>query len=231
MTGDPNDKNTNGAEPSGEKALQKVELDLDDAPFLDDEPEPEAKDEPEPEATEAAPPVEEEAPRKKAPGALLVQRLRANKKQLALAGGGAVILALVAFAVNMFLFSAPEEQPPPPTETVTVRPQTSPPAETPRHIMQFEPFWVELKDTEGAIRFLNCRFSVPTENATLFAEMNIKVLILRDALFYYLRNQPILSLSDEFRVQAFKADLMTVINEHLGSGKISEILIQDYIIR
>ncbi|MCC8193909.1 MAG: flagellar basal body-associated FliL family protein, partial [Deltaproteobacteria bacterium] len=116
-------------------------------------------------------------------------------------------------------------------EKVVLAPRTLPEAPTPQFTMQWEPFWVELKDTEGNSRFLTLTFSVPTDNPVLFGEMNGKKLVLRDALFYYLRNQPILSLRDETRVQAFKSDLMTVMNEHLGSGKVSEILIQDYIVQ
>ena len=206
------------------KTAEKVELDLDDAPFLaEDEPEPVKKPEREP-ARPSAPPVPAEA------GPSLKDKLLANKKILIIAGAGVVVL----IAAMVFLFSGepePAPAPAPAPETVEVRPQQLPPAEVSQFTVQFEPFWVEIRDTEGAIRFLTCRFTLPTENPVLFAEMTGKRLILRDALFYYLRNQPIISLSDGARVQEFKGELMTVLNEHLGSGKVNEILIEEYLIQ
>lgn len=213
----------------------KVELDLDDAPFLEEEEEEEEEPKPEPvkppEPGKAAPaPAAREKPS-------LKDRLLANKKKLILAGGGAVLLLAAAVGVNVFLFSGEDAPPPPPAapapdpEKILAAPKPLPEAPVPQFTMQWEPFWVEIKDTEGAVRFLTCKFSVPTDNPILFTEMNAKNLILRDAIFYYLRNQPIISLRDEEKTQALKSDLLTVMNEHLGSGKVSEILIEDYIVQ
>ena len=218
------------SEPSAHpsKIEKKVELDLDDAPFLeDDEPEPT----PEPEKVSAK--NQDAAPPPAKPS--IKNRLLANKKKLILAGGGAVVLVAVAIAVNMFLFSDGDKPPPPPPvpdpEKVLVTPQPLPPAPVSNFLMQWEPFWVELKDTEGAVRFLTGKFSIPTDNQTLFIEMNVKKLILRDAIFYYLRNQPIISLTDDAKVQTFKSDILTVLNEHLASGKVNELLIEDYLVQ
>ena len=224
-------ENASGApDPSSVKKVQKVELDLDDAPFLDDEPElePEPKKEELPSREAAAEtPVTE--------GKLSFKdRLLANKKKLIIAVGGAVALVVIAVVVKIFLFGEPTPPPPPPPkepEIVTVAPKTLPPAPTSKFSLRWEPFWVEVKDTEGAVRYLTLQFSIPTENQNVFIEMNMKGLILRDALFYYLRNQPIISLSDDSKVQAFKGDLLTVINEHLGSGKVNEILIEEYLVQ
>lgn len=232
MAEEPKDAEAGAQGTPSAKMEQKVELDLDDAPFLEDDLEPEP--EPEPEKKDASS-HRPDAPVTSAKGeATLKDRLSANKKKLVMAAGGAVVLLLMAVLVNVFLFSGePEPAPPAPEEpeTVTVAPKTMPPAPSPQFSMRWEPFWVELKDTEGAIRYLTLRFSVPTDNPNVFAEMNIKKLILRDALFYYLRNQPIVSLSDEARVQAFKGELLTVINEHLGSGKVNEVLIEEYLVQ
>jgi len=215
--------------PPSSKMNAKVELDLDDAPFLEEE-----EEEPKPEPAKA-PEQKKAAPAPAAPESLsLKDRLLANKKKLILAGGGAVVLIVVAVLVNVFLFSgedAPPPDPAPEPEIVQATPKALPEAPVSQFLLQWEPFWVELKDTEGAVRFLTCKFSVPTDNPILFTEMNAKSLILRDAIFYYLRNQPIISLRDEEKAQAFKSDLLTVMNEHLGSGKLSEILIEDYLVQ
>ncbi len=210
------------------KVDAKVELDLDDAPFLDDE-----TLEPEPEAEEKAPESARSAPAAEGSSST-GGKAKPNRKKLFLAGGVALVLLIAGIGVNVFLFpgeQAPPAAPVPEPEKVLAAPKPLPEAATPHHVLQWPPFWVEVKDTEGAVRFLTCKFSIPTDNAILFAEMNAKRLILRDALFYYLRNQPIISLTDEAKSQAFKSDLMTVLNEHLGSGKISEILIEDYLVQ
>ena len=217
-----------GANPSSVKVSAKVELDLDDSPFLDDdEPDPE----PEPEK-EVAPPADVVAPAQVEPSSFK-DRLLASKKKLILIGGGTVLLLVVAIAVKLFFFSTEKTPPPPPPEPEVIVEEPAPPPPPPvqTFVMQWEPFWVELKDTEGDSRFLTVQFNVPTENPVLFGEMNGKKFILRDAIFYYLRNQPIISLRDEARVQAFKSDLLTVMNEHLGSGKVSELLIQEYLVQ
>ena len=206
----------------------KVELDLDDAPFLEED-EPEPAPEPEkapPEDQKVTPPPDESS---------FKERLLTGKKKILIAGGLAVVLLGAAFAVNTFFFSGGDKPPPQPLgpepEKVLASPKPLPPAPVPNFVVQWEPFWVELKDTEGALRFLAGKFSFPTDSPILFAEMNAKKLILRDAIFYYLRNQPILSLTDNDKVQLFKKDLLSVLNEHLASGKANEVLIEDYLIQ
>lgn len=211
---------------SSSKGDAKVELDLDDAPFLnDEEPEPEPK----------KPPKKADQAPTQPPEPVDEKKGLSKKKKIAIAGGAVGFLLVVGIVLKLFVFAGdpppPKPLPAPEPEKVLATPQLSPPAPVPQFTLQWEPFWVELKDTEGAIRFLTVKFSIPTDNPVLFAEMNAKMLILRDALFYYLRNQPIISLSDEAKVKAFKGDLLTVINEHLGGGKASEILVQDYLVQ
>ena len=210
---------------SGEKGQLKVELDLDDAPFLDDEPE---------EDTEASAGADEPAAASSEPEIIAVPAPAPDnkKKKLIMAGAGGLIIVILAVVVNVFLFSGDTPPPPPPEPPKEDQAKTPPPPPpVQEYMMQWEPFWVELKDTEGASRFLTIKFSIPTTNPIVFAEMNGKKLILRDALFYYLRNQPIISLSDEAKATELKSELLTTINEHLGSGKVNDILIQDYLLK
>lgn len=203
------------------KAQFKVELDLDDAPFLEDEPEKEEK---------AAPAAKKAAsPAEPAPSATPAPKLSARKKKLIIAGAGGAGIIVLAVLAGVFLFSGKAEPPPPPE--ITEEHAKAPPPPAQEYTMQWEPFWVEMKDTEGATRFLTIKFTVPTTNPIVFAEMNARKLVLRDALFYYLRQQPALSLSDAAKAAALKSDLLTVINEHLASGKVSDILIQDYLLQ
>lgn len=212
----------------GGKAQLKVELDLDDAPFLDDDPEEAEKP--------AAVTGKADAPAQLNTTSVPEAKPGNKKKKLLIAGVGGAVTIVLAVVVSVFLFfggDTPLPPPPPPPEPTVEEQAKTPPSPPPvqEYIMQWEPFWVELKDTEGASRFLTITFSTPTTNQVLLAEMNGKKYILRDALFYYLRNQPIISLSDEEKATTLKSDLLTVLNEHLGSGKVNDILIQEYLLQ
>ncbi|MCC8193169.1 MAG: hypothetical protein LIP28_00770, partial [Deltaproteobacteria bacterium] len=93
---------SNDGAPSGSKVDAKVELDLDDAPFLEDA-------EPEPEPEKAAEPAPVVASPARTEPASLKERLLADKKKLLFAGSAAVGLLVAAVAVNMFLFSGGDE--------------------------------------------------------------------------------------------------------------------------
>ncbi len=214
--------------PVSAKAAQKVELDLDDAPFLEDEEPEDKKPEAPKEAIKDAPEALPEPPAR----LTLKDRLLAQKKRLIIAAASLALLAVAGVGARIYL-----KKPPPPPEvavkTIVVpdKPPPLPAAPAPKYQLAWESFWVEQKDTEGAVRFLVCKFTVPTDNAQLFAEMQAKKVALRDALFYYLRNRPFTLFSDQQKVGQLKRDLMTVINEHVASGKIEDIFIENYLVK
>lgn len=229
----PDAAETKAAGDASPKAAQKVELDLDDAPFLQDE-------EPEPSKTSAAPPPGAgmpELPSPDAPKAVsLKDRLLANKKKLIIAGGIFALLLVVGIGVNFFLFRSPAPPPPAPEPEARKvllpdKPPPLPAATAPKYQLAWESFWVEQRDSEGAIRFLVTTFTIPTDSAQLYAEMQLKKVVLRDAIFYYLRNRPFMLFSDPEKVAALKRDLMTVINEHVASGKVEDIFIENYLVK
>lgn len=214
------------------RAAQKVELDLDDAPFLDEEPEPSK--------TPETPPQAESSPKLPAPDAPKASnfkdRLLAHKKKLIIAGGAFVLLLVVGIGVNFFLFRSPTPPPPAPEPEARKvllpdKPPPLPAAAAPKYQLAWESFWVEQRDSEGAIRFLVTTFTIPTDSAQLYSEMQVKKVILRDAIFYYLRNRPFMLFSDPEKVAALKRDLMTVINEHVASGKVEDIFIENYLVK
>lgn len=207
-------------EPASERARAKVELDVDDAPFLEIEPEPE----PEPEKKEPEPEPEKKAPAPEKPS--LMARLKANKKKLILAAGALVLLVVVAVVLNIFVFGKKDVEP----ETVTVVVPEQEPEEPagPAFTVSWEPFWVELHGAEGELRFLVCQFSIPFENSALRAEIANKELSLRDAVFYYLKNRPLILLTSEETSKAFKEDVVSIINEQLQAEKITEIYLEEY---
>lgn len=214
----------------------KVELDIDDAPFLD-EPEEEAPEEKPEEAPEAAPPVPVADDAPKAAG---LKALLADKKKLALVGGGVLVL-LIGILAGTMLFSGGEKEeetpapPPQPEEQLQSQPEPKkddppPPPPDPIYTFEAEPFFVELRGSEGEIRFLHCRFSLPTKNYTLYTELIAKNIAVRDAVHYYLSNKPLTFLENPDAGYALKKDLLSVVNENMTSGSFEELLFDDYFV-
>ena len=208
----------------------KVELDIEDAPFIQEteEPAPPAKQAAKPAPTEApAPPEQGPASIKTKLAALLV-----NKKRLALIGGLALLLLLAPIGISLFWFRKPE--PPPPPEPVRkLMPDEPPREDTPagaKFLFKGEPFFIERRGSEGEIRFLRCRFSIPTDNPALYAELQAKNIAVRDAIYYYLINKPVTFLSDNTLTEVLKRDLISVVNEHVSADKIQELYIEEYLV-
>lgn len=212
----------------------KVELDIDDAPFLEEEPEPEPEPEPVAPAPEKAPAKKTEEKTEKKPSFIkrFIDKLRSDKKLLFLTVGGLAIL-LVVPPVLFFLLSgedAPPPPPPPPVQQAPVEKVEPVRAEPSEHLFPMEPFLVERKGSEGEIRFLRCAFTIVTGEQRIQQEMTLKKIVLRDAIYYYLHNKPLTFLLDNDTTSTIKVDLISVINEHLTLGKIDDLLIEDYFI-
>lgn len=198
------------------KSDTKVALDIDDAPFLLDE--------------EETPPM--------APDKLPVEVSGKNdaaaaaaarkKKRLQMLGGGLVVLILACVALWWFMFRTP----PPVT---TVEPEVivvpTPPAATPPqdYPIDFAPFWVELPDGKGGVVFLVCKFTALSKTAALAQEARNKILVLRDAVYFYLKNKPYQFLLDPANAATIKADLDSVLSGYLAGGKIDGMLFESYL--
>lgn len=208
----------------------KVELDLDDAPFLiDDEPEePEPEPEPKPPADLDAPPAQAEAPGPAKGGR---KNLLRDKRVWAGAGSALALLAVAAF----FLFRSPEETPPsPPVQPPPVAQVEEPPKEPEKpaeYYIRWEPFWVEFTDADGNVRFLICRFAGITLNPALKAEAESKEVMLRDTIYYYLIHKDKEFLSSTANAEVLKRDVLAVVNQYLSSGQLDQILLEDYVIK
>lgn len=197
----------------------KVELDLDDAPFLDEEEEEEEEEVAEEKEEE------EKEPRKK----LDVKELLKDKRILFGGIGGLVLLLVLLLAIIFW----PSEEPPPFPETPEgtqqqVEETPPPPAE---HIVAFKPFWVEHVTEDGAVRLLYFKFSALTNNEKLAWELSHKRLVLRDAVFYYLKNKDLGFLSDKSKADMLKKDILSVVNQYLNVDQVEELLIEEYLVR
>jgi flagellar FliL protein len=209
----------------------KVELDLEDAPFLQ---EPVAESEaPPPEAEPAggkiaAPDDQPHAPRWR----VLLRRLKAGRKKLLAAVAACLLLGLAAVAVNFFLFAEKKPAPSGPVRVVvSSQPRTNSTEQPPVFMINWDPFLVEQRGEEGEIRLLYCRFATPTDSQFLQSELEAKKVVVRDAVYYYLRNKPLTFLSDVSKQQDLKDDIISVINEHVSSAKLSELYFEEYVVR
>ena len=211
----------------------KVELDLDDAPFLEDEEEVA----PEPEQPAVPAPAVGTAPARPSLVALLVERARefiATKKGKIALG---VAAALLAGLVALLLWSGKPAPPPPPPAPPPVE-ETPPEVELEpestmgyEFIVSLEPFMVEYLQPNGTYRFLMARFSLATGSERVSFDVRNKIVVLRDAIFYYLRNKDMLFLSDKNNVEQLKKDLLSVINQYMAGDQLEVILIEEYLIK
>lgn len=204
----------------------KVELDLDDAPFLMDDEEEEEEavfdDATSSTADSFSAPAELEAD----PDAA-----RKRKRKLMFGGLGLLIIALVAVGWNLL---TPKDVPRPVKRVVKKEKgkyDTPPIVQKDKFDVTWEPFWVEQRDAKKEIRFLVCKFAVYTDNEKLAWEAKNKKVTLRDAIFYYLRNKDLKFLSDKNNVQLLKSDLLTVVNQYMGHGQFKDVFIENYLVK
>ncbi len=205
------------------KSLQKVDLDLDDAPFLEDE------EEPEPEAPADSP--REEKSEEQAP------RPWWKKKQIILPAGG--LLLLLLGAAVYFLLLAPGQEPAPLPEPVHPQaeeeapaPATPPaPAEQPAITIVMDPFLVEVLDAKGQPRFLTVKFAAVTTNPDLEKEFTTNIVVLRDAIYYYLKNKNLMFLTDDKNGEALKKDVLSVVNQFLSADQLDNLQIEEYLVK
>lgn len=203
-------------------ANKKVELDLDDAPFLQKEEE-QRKDPPARPASR--PPAVQEAP---------AQDSGAGKKKklIIIAAAAGVLLLVGAAAVWWFFLRSPAVPPPPPPnapqpQIITVPTQTvPPPAES---LKALDPFWVENKDAQGRSHFLICTFSIVCDDIQAEQEIDRHMLVIRDAIYFYLRSKTFETLLDAKQVESMKKDIVDTINNYLTRYKAKDVLFESYI--
>ena len=206
------------------RAEQKVELDLDDAPFLEEveekEEEPEPIEEVEPEEKEEKIKIEEE------------EKQETPKKKKKLILFGILFLIILLGIAAFFLFRGEkkeqkkEEQIPP--KPVVVQEQPPPP---PPKLYQFSlrPFWIDYKVNNGH-RFLHLTLVLEYDVDILNWELKRKNIVIRDALYYYLKNKNFNFLLDKKNIPVLKKEITTIIDQYLGHGKIKHLYLQNYLI-
>lgn len=202
-----------------DRGREKVELDLDDAPFLEEE---EEELEPgEDKADDQEKGDEKRDDERKAP-------VPWWKQQKIMAAGAATFLILL-LAAGYFLISSKDEPPPPdPTAREVVDdPIEKPDKELSEMIVEMEPFMVEF-EADNRIRFLKTRLSLSVLGEDMAREVEDKKLVLRDSIYYFLRNKDGSFLQDRANTDEITRDLMSVLEQYLGRDQLNNIVIEDY---
>lgn len=205
------------------RGTQKVELDLEDAPFLEEEEEIQA------EPIKQAAPVSLEPEQEAKPG------LSKKKKLIILAAAALVLLIAAGITVKVLFFKskpAPAQQ-----ETQQAAPATeqdnstaAEPVKPDIHV-RLEPFWVEQKAGPEEVRFLIVRLQLGTKDPAIAKELEMKLMPARNAIFYYLKNKDVHFLTDEENTEKLRAELLMVINQYVTDGKFETLMFEEYVVK
>lgn len=200
---------------------QKVELDLDDAPFLEEEEEEEEGKKPDKRPGKQDIEEKKEQKQKDAQSTAWWK----SKKTIFMAAG--LLLLLLALLIWFIFFhksaSTPEKTQDPSPEQEAKQEESSKPEQI---NLEFKPFQIEYLQ-DGQIRFLFCKLAFAT-NDVLKWEIERKTMLLRDAIYYYLKNKKLTFLDNKDNVEQLKNDLLSVVNQFLSNGRIQQILLQEY---
>lgn len=97
--------------------------------------------------------------------------------------------------------------------------------------MAMEPFLIELTDSAGRTRFLSIRFTAVTQEKSVELEFKRNRIVVRDAVYYYLKNKNLNFLTDKNNAAALKKDVLSVINQFIGAQPLDNLLIEDYLVK
>lgn len=223
------DEDAGASRGAGGDSGDKVELDLEDAPFLEDEDEEE----------EEAPQESFEGPQEEEKEENRFIVLLKDKRVITGLGSLLFLILILIFWIIPEFTGDDEPEEPPLAEEVTeeieeqealveVAPEEVPEDE---FIVSMLPFWVEKTDGEGKIRFLVAKFAASTNNEKLSWEIQSKQTVLRDAIFFYLNNRDLTFLADKKNVEVLKNDLVSVMNQYLSNDQLETVLIEQYLVK
>lgn len=194
-------------------AAHKVQLDIDDAPFLLPDELP---------LDDIAPLDDPLAP------------LAASKKPINVKKISIYVVALFGLAAIVFLLYTWITAPPaaPPVEPLTVvvpnhDPLPNLPAE---YSTTLAPFWIQIHDASGQARFLVCTFTLGTLKPEIHKEVGENLTTLRDAIYYYLINKDYTFLTNPGNSATIKNDLLAAVNNYLVQGELEQIYFDNYLV-
>lgn len=198
------------------KAAPKVELDLDDAPFLDWE------EEEQPEEVEGQGEEKEEAPAEEI-------KTPVWKRWWFLLGVGSLLLLVLGFGIYLWLRGESSPPPPPPPPPPKKKVEQKKPALPEQLRLSLKPFWVEYIQN-GDVRYLRASFDLQFKGGKLEWELKRKIPIIRDAIYYYLKNKELTFITSKENAKALKEQILEIVNQFLSNGQVDAVLIQDYVV-
>ena len=213
-----------GAQPT--EQLQKVELDLDDAPFLTPkEPEPQAQ----------APVIPQEKTTE-----LQVSPLGKSKfRNPVLLGALAAAAVLVVVLVVALAVRGGKKQPPEPeihilepmyevpTQTIPTEPEKG---RLERFLLNLEPFLILVQGQEDS-RLLTVKFSVYANDLASNYAMQEYQLLLRNTVYDYLTSLSVEELLGVNAAATLKDPLRDVIASALPEHNVGEVLIEQILMK
>jgi flagellar FliL protein len=204
-----------------ESSSRKVELDLDDAPFLewDEEEQEEDEDEelPEPEPETDADQQAEERPWWRRGWCIFL-----------LAATLAIVAGLIYYLFFHTEISRTPAQKEPQTRQKSFQELLDQPVRT-----DLEPFLVEFTDGgqgQKSFRYLHFACALYTKDREVIAELGSRKTDLREAVFDYLQSKDGLPLSDKTNMDQLKNGLLQAVNQRLEAGGFDEVMIQEYVV-
>ena len=216
---------------SSVKSNQKVELDLDDAPFLEweeDSGEEEGAGEGQKEVVQGEKEAEEEDKKSKKSVFELI-------KKWWWVGASALGLLLI-IAASLYITSAVDTKDKEGTdkeESTVVELEESEKSKTNQtkqmQQVSLEPFWV-VYDTKDNFRQFHLGIDLSIKGKDPAWELEKKIPVIRDSLYYFLKNKQIQEISDKDNISELKKEIQTVVNNNLSNGKVDKVLIQKYLV-
>lgn len=193
----------------------KVELDLEDAPFLNEEPEVQEEKK-----------TEEEQGNSENKEAAEEGKKTNKKKKIIIIGAIAAVLLLVIGGITGYLLMPDDEILP---NIIVV---TNPEAKAPPKALELklDPFVIQCIDSEGKIHFVKGSFILSTINEEVFFEISNNQKVLRDAIYYYLGIQDPEVLLDSANHQLIKNGLFETVNKYVMNGSIDHLYIDSLLI-
>ncbi len=194
---------------------EKVELDLEDAPFLKEEPEVQEQQKTETEQTGSEIPevkTNVAAPKK--------------KKKILIIGAVVSFLLLLIIGAVVYFFVLDEEVLP--NVIVVASPEVQSPPKA--FELKLDPFVVQCVDNNGKINFVKGTFILSTIQNDVYFEISNNQKIIRDAIYYYLGLQGPEVLLNPANHQLIKNGLFETVNKYIMSGSIDHLYIDSLLI-
>ncbi len=202
-------------------ADQKVELDLEDAPYLQE-------NKPEEPKQESEKPAEKKAEKEKSSEESEEEAPKSKKKMILILLIGVIVLAGLGVGAYLFFGSTPT------INSVTQQNFIVVPSKPTIDIkseleISLDPFWIELPQNDNNAKFLVATFVLKLSNTEVRQEIEVNMNIVRDAIYYYFVNAEVNFLMDHQNTEMIKNGMMEIINQYIVTGQVTDIYFESFL--